>query len=91
MDRATGSEVRSLSGHTGLVRTIHSDHSKLVTGSYDQTIKVWDLKSGEMLHQLARVHDAKYPAILKSPIMFTEYFVFIAISGELYPAVEGRK
>jgi len=54
MDRARGSEVQTLIGHTGLVRTIHTNHSKLVSGSYDQTIKAWDLKSGELLHQFAR-------------------------------------
>lgn len=31
-------------GHTDLVRTLHFDEDKIVSASYDQSIRVWDLR-----------------------------------------------
>ena len=38
-----GKEIASLIGHTGVVWSIAVDGDRLVSGSSDQTIKVWDL------------------------------------------------
>ena len=40
-----GVEVASLVGHTGEIWSIALDGDRLVSGSSDQTIKVWDLSS----------------------------------------------
>ncbi|TQV62446.1 MAG: hypothetical protein FNT15_06865 [Sulfurovum sp.] len=39
-----GVEVASLVGHTGMIWSIALDGDRLVSGSCDQTIKIWDLK-----------------------------------------------
>jgi len=43
-----GVEVASLVGHTGEIWSIALDGDRLVSGSSDQTIKVWDLKELKM-------------------------------------------
>ena len=35
---------------------IASDETLLASGSFDKTVKVWDLKTGELLHTLKHVH-----------------------------------
>jgi F-box and WD-40 domain protein 1/11 len=48
-DTITGRRVRELRGHTNLVRSLHLDsaNSRIISGSYDHSIKVWDAKQGE--------------------------------------------
>ena len=48
-DTVTGRRVRELKGHTNLVRSLHLDsaNSRIISGSYDHSIKVWDAKGGE--------------------------------------------
>jgi len=48
----SGRCLRVLSGHRNLVRTLQFNREFLVSGSYDETIIIWDLRSGEILHQL---------------------------------------
>lgn len=45
----TGNRVRELKGHQDLVRSLHLDsaNSRIISGSYDSSIKVWDAKRGE--------------------------------------------
>jgi F-box and WD-40 domain protein 1/11 len=49
-DANTGELVKSLKGHTGLVRSLHLDdlNRRIVSGSYDMSIKVFDAESGEL-------------------------------------------
>ncbi|KAJ2424409.1 hypothetical protein GGF41_002795, partial [Coemansia sp. RSA 2531] len=47
----------TLRGHKDLVRTLHFNGGRrAVSGSYDQTIKVWDIVSGECTLDLKDVH-----------------------------------
>jgi F-box and WD-40 domain protein 1/11 len=47
-DTNTGDLVRELIGHKGLVRSLHLDSSnnRVVSGSYDMSVKVWDRRLG---------------------------------------------
>jgi F-box and WD-40 domain protein 1/11 len=47
-DTNTGDLVRELIGHKGLVRSLHLDSSnnRVVSGSYDMSVKVWDGRKG---------------------------------------------
>ncbi|KAI9736668.1 MAG: hypothetical protein M1834_000872 [Cirrosporium novae-zelandiae] len=50
-DAITGSLVKELKGHRGLVRSLHLDsvNRRVVSGSYDMSVKVFDLDSGELI------------------------------------------
>eukprot|EP01128_Nolandella_sp_AFSM9_P010716 TRINITY_DN743_c9_g1_i1.p1 TRINITY_DN743_c9_g1~~TRINITY_DN743_c9_g1_i1.p1 ORF type:complete len:557 (+),score=137.18 TRINITY_DN743_c9_g1_i1:116-1672(+) len=48
-DLSTGDELESFSGHTDRVRTgavFESSKDTLATGSYDHSVKIWDVRSG---------------------------------------------
>lgn len=44
--------IRILSGHTHSVRAISAHGDTLVSGSYDSTVRVWRISTGEQLHVL---------------------------------------
>ncbi|KAL2018078.1 hypothetical protein VTK56DRAFT_1264 [Thermocarpiscus australiensis] len=44
--------IRILSGHTHSVRAISAHGDTLVSGSYDTTVRVWRISTGEQLHVL---------------------------------------
>ncbi|PIG87592.1 cell division control protein Cdc4 [Aspergillus arachidicola] len=44
--------VRALTGHQHSVRTIAAHGDTLVSGSYDCTVRVWKISTGEALHRL---------------------------------------
>ncbi|KAK6382200.1 hypothetical protein LTS17_004087 [Exophiala oligosperma] len=48
-DTITGNRIRELKGHRNLVRSLHLDsaNSRIISGSYDHSIKVWDANNGE--------------------------------------------
>ncbi|KAJ2474002.1 hypothetical protein IWW56_005900, partial [Coemansia sp. RSA 2131] len=47
----------TMRGHKDLVRTLHfAGGKRAVSGSYDQTIKVWDISTGECTLDLKDVH-----------------------------------
>ena len=50
-DANTGDLVRELNGHKGLVRSLHLDgpNDRLISGSYDTSVKVFDLRTGEKI------------------------------------------
>ncbi|KAJ6375756.1 hypothetical protein OIU77_000675, partial [Salix suchowensis] len=53
-----GSELRAtLKGHTRTVRAISSDRGKVVSGSDDQSVIVWDKQTSQLLEEL-KGHDA---------------------------------
>ncbi len=46
------SKVRAFHGHGGPIWALHQEHSQLLSGSYDKTIKLWDLGTGRCLRSL---------------------------------------
>ncbi len=50
-DTETGKEVRQFVGHTSTVwsMAVSPDNQTLVSGSYDQTVRLWDIASGRNL------------------------------------------
>lgn len=48
-DTVTGGRIRELRGHRDLVRSLHLDsaNSRIISGSYDHSIKVWNAAKGE--------------------------------------------
>jgi WD40 repeat protein len=48
LNAVTGSQISVLCGHTGAVHalTFSSDGKSLVSGSYDKTVKLWDMQTG---------------------------------------------
>lgn len=49
-DAASGDRVRELRGHSGLVRSLYLDapNGRLISGSYDMSVKVFDAESGAL-------------------------------------------
>ena len=59
--------VTILKGHTASVRAVTGHANILVSGSYDSTARVWDLRTGECLHVLQGQHDRIYSCVLDGP------------------------
>ncbi|XP_057951943.1 DENN domain and WD repeat-containing protein SCD1 isoform X2 [Malania oleifera] len=58
-----GSELRAtLKGHTKTVRAISSDRGKVVSGSDDQSVIVWDKQTSQFLEEL-KGHDAQVSCV----------------------------
>lgn len=49
-DAITGDKVRELRGHSSLVRSLHLDsmNNRIVSGSYDMSVKVFDFETGDL-------------------------------------------
>lgn len=56
--------VRILSGHTHSVRSIAAHGDVLVSGSYDATVRVWRISTGEALHVLHGHNQKVYSVVL---------------------------
>ena len=67
IDRRLGKQLLQLSGHTRVVRCLafNADGTRLVTGSLDKTIVVWDLLSG--VEFVFRGHEASIQDVAFSP------------------------
>ncbi|KAJ9187303.1 hypothetical protein P3X46_002776 [Hevea brasiliensis] len=58
-----GSELRAtLKGHTRTVRSVSSDRGKVVSGSDDQSVIVWDKQTSQLLEEL-KGHDAQVSCV----------------------------
>ena len=47
--------LQTLEGHTNIVTSVAISGNKIVSGSYDKTVKIWGLNSGECLKTLRNV------------------------------------
>lgn len=56
--------VRVLTGHHHSVRAIAAHGDTLVSGSYDYTVRVWKISTGETLHRLAGHAQKVYSVVL---------------------------
>lgn len=56
--------IRILSGHTSSVRSIAAHGDILVSGSYDSTVRVWRISTGESLHVLQGHTQRVYSVVL---------------------------
>jgi len=54
-DAKSGERLHRLTRHTKRVRSVaFSPHSRMIaSGSFDQTIRIWDAKTGEVVHSMA--------------------------------------
>ncbi|TGJ88599.1 hypothetical protein E0Z10_g158 [Xylaria hypoxylon] len=56
--------IRTLQGHTHSVRAIAAHADTLVSGSYDNTVRVWRISSGETVHVLQGHTQKVYSVVL---------------------------
>ncbi|KAK5626534.1 hypothetical protein RRF57_002249 [Xylaria bambusicola] len=56
--------IRTLQGHTHSVRAIAAHTDTLVSGSYDNTVRVWRISTGETLHVLQGHTQKVYSVVL---------------------------
>jgi WD40 repeat protein len=67
-------------GHKDLVRTVAMNHDFVVSGSYDETIKVWDRQTGALLGDLTGGHTGRVFGVV-----FDSTKVSVVIFGMCFP------
>jgi len=67
-DAQTGNLKHTMTGHGGLIKSImfSSDGKKIVSASYDMTVRVWDAVEGKQIHKLAGHTDIVYSAAISA-------------------------
>jgi len=73
-----GKEVASLIGHTGEIWSIALNGDKLVSGSNDQTIKIWDLSKLKSKKKKLKINETLLSEILKKYNLTREQVLKIA-------------
>ena len=63
-DRDNPYFIRTLSGHHNSVRAIAAYGDTLVSGSYDCTVRVWKISTGDLLHRLQGHAQKVYSVVL---------------------------
>ncbi|KAI8377735.1 WD40-repeat-containing domain protein [Radiomyces spectabilis] len=67
---STGSDpyhVRTLRGHSHSVRAIATHGNILVSGSYDNSVGVWNLETGRMIHRMEEHTQKVYDVVIDAP------------------------
>jgi F-box and WD-40 domain protein CDC4 len=59
--------IRTLQGHSHSVRAIAAHADTLVSGSYDNTVRVWRISTGETVHVLQGHTQKVYSVVLDTP------------------------
>jgi WD40 repeat protein len=67
-DAATGTELKSLSGHRYTIRSVAftPDSKRIISGGYDATVRIWDIATGEEIAVLYG-HNKNVEAVAVSP------------------------
>ena len=67
-DYASGTMTKSLKGHTGRVRKMHvlKDQRRIVSASYDQSLKIWDIASGSCVQTITG-HSGEVWSVVELP------------------------
>ncbi|KAF8511294.1 WD40-repeat-containing domain protein [Gautieria morchelliformis] len=57
---STGQHLTTLTGHTALVRALSFNPrtGRLISGSYDKTVKMWDIRTGSMIREFRNAHES---------------------------------
>ncbi|KAK5131640.1 hypothetical protein LTR08_000767 [Meristemomyces frigidus] len=63
-DRDNPYFLRTLSGHHNSVRAIAARGDTLISGSYDTTVRVWKISTGELVHRLSGHGQKVYSVVL---------------------------
>ena len=65
LDALTCRQIATLSGHTSLISSLvySSDGTFLVSGSYDKTIKLWDVQTGGVIKTFSHTKDVNSVSI----------------------------
>ncbi|KAF2724822.1 WD40 repeat-like protein [Polychaeton citri CBS 116435] len=66
-DRDNPYYLRTLSGHHNSVRAIAAYGDTLVSGSYDCTVRVWKISTGDLVHRLQGHTQKVYSVVLDYP------------------------
>lgn len=58
-DVETGHELQRFTGHTDTIRSVafSPDGKRIVSGSWDKTIRIWDVKAGTVIHRIEGLSD----------------------------------
>lgn len=86
-----------LFGHTNSVRSIAAHGNTLVSGSYDNTVAVWNLETGRMVHRMEG-HTSNVYAVVIDPIrhqcmsgsMDSTVYVWDILTGECLHKLDGH-
>ena len=63
-DRDNPYYLRTLSGHSNSVRAIAAYGDTLISGSYDTTVRVWKISTGDLVHRLTGHNQKVYSVVL---------------------------
>lgn len=89
---STGECLRTLVGHDLLVRALSFDpaSNRLVSASYDRTVKVWDLRTGRMLREFRNGHvshifDVKFDVsrVVRCVSLLLSHNILLMVMGTL--------
>jgi F-box and WD-40 domain protein CDC4 len=88
--------LRKMEGHTHSIRSLAADGDIAVSGSYDSTVRVWTISTGECLWML-KGHTAKVYSVVYDPVKHRVYSgsmdhtikVWDLVDGTLLSTLEG--
>jgi WD40 repeat protein len=91
-DMASGKELRTLKGHTNNVRAVAVHGNDVATGSTDGTIKIWNLTTGALRHNVRlRPRGEEGSSRSVSALAFTSDFKTLLALDQDYDSDAARK
>lgn len=85
--RNTGRHIRTLKGHASRINSIATDGNLIVSASDDETVKIWNINTGECIKTIKHDSSVHSVAIVGDRIISGSYYGTIKIwdigSGEL--------